>query len=75
MLVLRRLTTISKESAMTMSDSGQKINYTLRPAKCVERKILCELLIKFKTPIPIHEYRYIGFGSFYFLTLFSFIIN
>lgn len=66
MLVLMRLTTISKESAMKMSDSGQKINYTLRPAKCVERKILCELLIKFKTPIPIHKYRYIGFGSFYF---------
>ena len=66
MLVLMRLTTISKESAMKMSDSGQKINYTLRPAKCVERKILCELLMKFNTPIPIHEYRYIGFGSFYF---------
>lgn len=49
-----------------MSDSGQKINYALRPAKCVERRILCELLSKCKTPIPIHEYRYIGFGSFYF---------
>lgn len=49
-----------------MSDSGQKINYALRPAKCVERKILCELLSKCETQIPIHEYRYIGFGSFYF---------
>lgn len=49
-----------------MSDSGQKINYALRPAKCVERRILCELLSKCETPIPIHEYRYIGFGSFYF---------
>ena len=49
-----------------MSDSGQRINYTLRPAKCVERKILRELLSKCETCIPIHEYRYIGFGSFYF---------
>lgn len=49
-----------------MSDSGRQINYQTRPAKCVERKILCELLEKFNTPIPIHNYRYIGFGSFYF---------
>lgn len=49
-----------------MSDSGRQINYQSRPAKCVERKLLCELLEKFNTPIPIHNYRYIGFGSFYF---------
>lgn len=49
-----------------MSDTGQKINYTLRPAKCVERKVICELLARFHCPVPIHEYRYIGFGSFYF---------
>lgn len=49
-----------------MSDSGVKINYSLRPAKGVERKILCELLNKCETTIPIHKYRYIGFGSFYY---------
>lgn len=49
-----------------MSDSGRKIDYTMRPAKCVERKIICELLTKFNTGSPIDSYRYIGFGSFYF---------
>lgn len=50
----------------TMADSGQKINYSLRPQKCVERKIMCELLSTCETAVPIHKYRYIGFGSFYF---------
>lgn len=49
-----------------MADSGQKINYSLRPQKCVERKIMCELLSTCETTVPIHQYRYIGFGSFYF---------
>ena len=49
-----------------MSNSGRLINYTLRPAKCVERKIMCEFLTKFETEMPIHKYRYIGFGAFYF---------
>ena len=49
-----------------MADSGQKINYSLRPQKCVERKIMCELLSTCETAVPIHKYRYIGFGSFYF---------
>ncbi len=60
------LTITSKESVNLMSDSGRKINYSIRPAKCVERKIICELLNKIQTPIPIHQYRYIGFGSYYF---------
>ena len=47
-----------------MADSGQKINYSLRPQKCVERKIMCELLSTCETAVPIHKYRYIGFGSF-----------
>ena len=57
---------ITIESVKKMSNSGRLINYTLRPAKCVERKIMCEFLTKFGTEIPIHKYRYIGFGSFYF---------
>lgn len=66
MLVRLLLTTTLTESVMKMSNSGRLINYTLRPAKCVERKIMCELLAKFRTETPIHNYRYIGFGSFYF---------
>lgn len=60
------MTITSKESVNQMSDSGRKINYSVRPAKCVERKIICELLSKIKTNVPIHQYRYIGFGSYYF---------
>lgn len=49
-----------------MTDSGEKINYSIRPAKCVERKIICDLVSKVSTNTPIKDYRYIGFGSFYF---------
>ena len=49
-----------------MSNSASKIDYSIRPAKCVERKIICELLQKFPKETPIDQYRYIGFGSFYF---------
>lgn len=66
MLVPLLLITTVIESVMKMSNSGRIVNYTLRPAKCVERKIICELLAKFKTKTPIHNYRYIGFGAFYF---------
>lgn len=66
MLVPLHLITTLTESVMKMSNTGRLINYALRPAKCVERKIMCELLAKFSTETPIHDYRYIGFGSFYF---------
>ena len=49
-----------------MSNSASKIDYSIRPAKCVERKIICELLQKFQKETPVNQYRYIGFGSFYF---------
>ena len=51
---------------MRMANSGQMINYANRPAKCVERKIIAELLAKMPLPRTIDKYRYIGFGSFYF---------
>ncbi len=46
--------------------SYQKINYTLRPAKNIERKMIaeaCSLLGSFQ---PVQGYRYIGFGSPFF---------
>ncbi len=49
-----------------MSDSGRAINYSSRPAKGVERKLICELVNKFPKSLNINKYRYIGFGSFYF---------
>lgn len=49
-----------------MASSGRKINYSLRPAKNVERKIMCEFFRTAKKEYNISDYRYIGFGSFYF---------
>lgn len=49
-----------------MADSGQKINYNLRFAKHVERKMLCDAFLEMRPFGGIKKYRYVGFGSFYF---------
>lgn len=46
--------------------SGDVINYSVRPAKTVERKIIKDILSNLNTFLPLNEYRYIGFGSKYF---------
>jgi len=46
--------------------SYEKINYTLRPAKAAERKMLCETFSKLSFFNKIEKYRYIGFGSPFF---------
>lgn len=53
-----------------MADSGiasyQRINYNLRPAKNVERKMMVEALRRLDRITNLHSYRYVGFGSPYF---------
>lgn len=49
-----------------MPGSGDKIDYNLRPAKQIERKMLCEAFRRLSAFQPVESYRYIGFGSFYF---------
>lgn len=49
-----------------MSGSYSKINYRLRPAKAVERKIICDSLRELSAFGDVATYRYIGFGSTYF---------
>lgn len=49
-----------------MAESYEKINYSLRPAKAIERKILGELFTRLNVFSPIEKYRYVGFGSIYF---------
>jgi len=44
----------------------ERINYSLRPAKHVERKMFCETFSKLSTLDKIQNYRYIGMGSAYF---------
>ena len=51
---------------MSESSSYEKINYSLRPAKAIERKMICETLSKLSHFQNIEEYQYVGFGSPYF---------
>jgi len=46
--------------------SYEKINYALRPAKAVERKMLCDSFLRLSEFSHISDYQYIGFGSAYF---------
>lgn len=49
-----------------MSTSYRSINYSLRPAKNIERKMLCDTFRRLSHFDRIESYRYIGFGSTYF---------
>lgn len=46
--------------------SYQNINYGLRPAKAIERKMLCDLFHRLSSFNQLENYQYIGFGSTYF---------
>ncbi|MBW6390606.1 O-methyltransferase [Billgrantia antri] len=49
-----------------MSKSGDKINYMLRPAKSIERKLIKDSLTGVVQNFGQEKYKYIGFGSKYF---------
>lgn len=49
-----------------MPSSFEKINYNLRPNKCIERKMMSEALGRLSFIADLDTYRYIGFGSPYF---------
>src|SRR5438128_4044331 len=44
----------------------EKINYGLRPCKCIERKMLVEAFRCLGSWGRISSYRYVGFGSHFF---------
>ncbi|HLP84065.1 MAG TPA: O-methyltransferase [Phycisphaerales bacterium] len=46
--------------------SARQINYGLRPAKNIERKMMGDLFARLSLIAPLPEYRYVGFGSTYF---------
>ena len=46
--------------------SFTRINYKLRPAKSVERKMMGEAVMKLSVFYPLRSYQYVGFGSIYF---------
>jgi hypothetical protein len=49
-----------------MAASYKSVNFALRPAKAVERKMLCEVFRRLARFAPLDTYRYIGFGSFFY---------
>ena len=49
-----------------MAVSYREINYSLRPAKSVERKMLGEAFRRLYPFQRLTDYRYVGFGSIYF---------
>lgn len=46
--------------------SNERINYSLRPAKHVERKMLCEAFRRLEAFQHVDSYRYVGLGGLYF---------
>ena len=52
----------------TPADSFKQFDYSLRPSKQVERKMIIEILLNlFRADYPVSEYRYVGFGSVYYV--------
>jgi hypothetical protein len=49
-----------------MANSYRKIDYRLRPAKAVERRMIAEYFLRLRPFSPVEEYRYVGLGSVYF---------
>lgn len=43
------------------------VNYSLRPNKNIERKLIVELLLAMARQFPIREYRYVGFGGLWYV--------
>ena len=51
---------------MSSSPSYEIINYSLRPAKSVERRMIVEVCSRLRSFYNLESYRYVGFGSPYF---------
>jgi hypothetical protein len=49
-----------------MASSFEKIDYRLRPAKGVERRMMAEAFLRLRSFGSVESYRYVGMGSVYF---------
>lgn len=52
---------------MSQGASFEKINYSIRPGKATQRRMLVEAIGRLAPLYPLHEYQYIGFGSTFFI--------
>lgn len=57
----------NKASSEKQESSSEKINYLVRPAKQVERKLIIEALLRLKMVYDIEDYQYIGMGSLFYV--------
>jgi len=57
---------MTEETIITEKKNFERINYSLRPAKHIERKMFCETFGRLSILDNIKNYRYIGMGSAYF---------
>ncbi|WP_114633436.1 O-methyltransferase [Vibrio splendidus] len=55
-----------------MSNSGKLINYGVRPAKNIERKMMRDMFLRLFPFCPLPEYQYVGLGAKYFVDFFLF---
>ncbi|MBM3473514.1 MAG: hypothetical protein FJX75_09615 [Armatimonadetes bacterium] len=55
------------DAALQDTRSMKSPHYALRPAKNVERKMMCEAFRRLSGLRPVHDYRYIGFGALHFV--------
>ncbi|RLA84702.1 MAG: hypothetical protein DRG78_00660 [Epsilonproteobacteria bacterium] len=51
---------------MGVNNSFEKINYSLRPAKSIERKMILQFCMRLLPFTFVDRYHYIGFGSIYY---------
>lgn len=49
-----------------MPETDSKINYSLRPQKAMERRMMCDLLKVLNPTFDLSQYNYIGMGAKYF---------
>lgn len=49
-----------------MSPSYREVNFSVRAAKSIERKMIAETLLRLDRLAPLNSYRYVGFGSIFF---------
>ncbi len=57
---------MTEDTLTTEKQNFERINYSLRPAKHIERKMFCETFGRLSILDNIKNYRYIGMGSAYF---------
>ena len=65
-MLAKKLSSTFLHTSAKVSNSGRKINYSVRPAKNVERKMMRDFFIRLSHLGRIEDYRYVGFGSKYF---------